>query len=459
MKRPLSFIKMFLAKQTIKKTKRSLMNSKSIIFETTNKVLSSYAGLSIFQTINNFLKLEENLSQFIPKKSGPAAWKKFWSILVGFIAGADCLDDFDHLRDDACYNPITGGGIASTTAGEFLRSFSKFEVEQLSHLHTQQAFLLRQALFPQVKELIINMDSTPHEQTGLKMEGVGYNYKNQWCLDSQNAYDQFGISYGFHLRAGNTYSGNDAEWMIGQIFKIAPHTFDRYFRADSAYANLGIYNTLINAQVSFAIALKENVYSSILKKNNNLIKWKKTKLVFFDSKNCEITNTLYPIKGLAGGKSHLRVVIIRAPKEGQQDLLSDGYHYYAIVTNMGEHQMTAEKIINFYRGRANAENYIREQKYGFDFLHFPCKKLSANYVYGLIGSIAYNMMRFVSYLIDKKHGCFSKKVRRMIVHIPCQVVKHARYTIFRMNQQAKEVIEKCSEEIFCLFSGFQLRSD
>jgi hypothetical protein len=41
-------------------------------------------------------------------------------------------------------------------------------------------------------------------------------------------------------------------------------------------------------------------------------------------------------------------------------------------------------VIEFYRKRGNAENYIREDKYGFDLKHYPCLKLIANKAYGLI---------------------------------------------------------------------------
>jgi hypothetical protein len=39
--------------------------------------------------------------------------------------------------------------------------------------------------------------------------------------------------------------------------------------------------------------------------------------------------------------------------------------------------MTGEQVIEFYRGRANCENFIKEQKHNFDFLHFPCKRFEA----------------------------------------------------------------------------------
>jgi len=47
--------------------------------------------------------------------------------------------------------------------------------------------------------------------------------------------------------------------------------------------------------------------------------------------------------------------------------------------------MSDEKILKFYRRRSQVENNIKN---GMDFHHFPCMKLKANNVWGLIGVIA-----------------------------------------------------------------------
>lgn len=121
---------------------------------------------------------------------------------------------------------------------------------------------------------------------------------------------------------------------------------------------------------------------------------------------------------MADGKSHLRAVFIRAKKENVQldlleDITEDGYCYYSIITNMDSSEMSNEEVIEFYRGRANAENFIKEQKNGYDFHHFPCKKISANQEYGMVGTMAYNVMRFLSFFISKQ-GCFFKKSQKQV---------------------------------------------
>ena len=46
------------------------------------------------------------------------------------------------------------------------------------------------------------------------MEGLAYNYKDLWCLDSQVVFDQSGLCWNFELREGNTKSGVGAEQQI-----------------------------------------------------------------------------------------------------------------------------------------------------------------------------------------------------------------------------------------------------
>jgi hypothetical protein len=324
------------------------------------------------------------------------------------------------------------------------------------------------------KKFILSMDSTPHKQCAMKMENLGFNYKGIWGFDSQNAYDQFGFSYLFDLRSGSTHSGFEAERWIHQVFSRCPSWMEKYFRADSAYGKNVVFMALKAAGVKYAIVLKENIGRYVRNKNRDHLIWKETKLEFFNSNECEMTMGLYPLKNLG----NLRVVFIRRRKTDEEikkqlDLLEkynpeeDDYQYYSIITNIDSSEMTGEEIIEFYRGRANCENFIREQKYNFDFLHFPCKKFEANQAWGLIGTFAHNMTRFLSFCMDQKVkrvrgrddvirtvvqlGYFAKKVRSSIINIPCQVVRSARRIKLKLNSHHKEVLEKIMKNIQTMF--------
>ncbi|MGB0453986.1 MAG: transposase [Bacteriovoracaceae bacterium] len=130
----------------------------------------------------------------------------------------------------------------------------------------------------------------------------------------------------------------------------------------------------------------------------------------------------------------------------------------ADITNVSTFDMGEDEIIEFYRQRATAENYIREQKYGFDFLNFPCQKLRANQVFGQAGSITHNLIRALSFMMKQKVkkvkgkdgkrrvvtqlGYFSKKVRSELIKIAGKVVSSARKIKLRLSRHNWEVFEK-----------------
>lgn len=443
------------------------MSKKSISLESTSEVLTSHSGLFLLNEQWKSLRLGKKLNSMLPRKKRKKGLKqvdKFKALVFSFALGNDSLSDIDKLNQEDLFRSLIGGNCSSRSMGDFLRSFGARQIEKIQETLMESVIELRLALFPENKTFILTMDSTPHEHYAKKMEGLEWNYKDMWCLDSQNSYDQYGFSYLFDLRAGNTFSGKGAERWIHLLYKKIPKQLDRWFRADSAYSSFKVFEALETAEVNFAIALKDNIGSYVRRKNKNLLTWKKTKLRFFDSDKCEVAMGIYPIKKLG----NLRVVFIRAPKEESQlSLLDDpseqGYRHYSIITNVSAFDMDEEKVIEFYRQRATAENYIREQKYGFDFLHFPCQKLRANQVYGQAGTIAHNLIRALSFMMEQKVkkvrgkdgkrrvvtqlGYYAKKVRSELINIAGKVVSSARKIKLRISRTNWEVFNRMNEKI------------
>ena len=453
------------------------MENKTTSIKTTNKALSAYGGLVYFDRLLGRLDIQKKIKNILPQV-GRMQFAKFKSLLLGFVCGLDCLDDITKLREDKLFNNLTDGACADSTLGDFLRAFSNRQIEMLNGLLFQIAHRMRKILFPNEKFVIYSSDSTPNEQSGQKMEGLGWNYKKQWGLDTLGLYDHHGFHYGADVRAGGTYSANGNSFLLGNVLRRTDKSLMRYFHGDSAFSNLEHYNTCLNGNCRFVMALSEVSWRSLL--NDNL-KWKKTGIEFFNSSRCQIAQTPYFVKNLAGGKTSLRVVLIRAPREdGRIGLFDDHYHYHALVTDIGEHEKlpvmqkreyfgkrgakrrdlmdykmvsaTMENIIAFYRSRGNTENFIKEEKYGLDLKHYPCRKLTANKVFCLVGALAYNLMRFSSFSISKR-GCYSKKIRFFLVNLPCQVVKHARKTTVKFNHTIVKEVCETLEKLNYLFSG------
>lgn len=405
------------------------------------KTLSSFSGLHLFDDLFHKFEIQQLITPYLPIKRrhrGLSSFEKLFAGILGFVVGAECLDDFDWLGNDPLFRELTNSP-SSITIGKFLRLFSLRQIQQIQNLLPTLALKMRLWLEPNLYKIVFKMDSSDHEQYGVQMEGVDFGYRKVRCLNSQNLFDDKGLCYGFDLRKGNTYSGKGAVEMMEAAFRVVPKSIQKFFVADSAYGSLTIYNCLLNHNVNFAICLKENVWEPQLEKCRNKITWHKAKLHFFGSDKCEIGSAIYSLKGLVKGRTFLRVVFIRTKKKEIKSGDSHPYHYYAIVTNMSESEMTNEQIIKFYRRRSQVENNIKDLKQGMDFYHFPCQSLKANNVWGLMGIIAYNMMRMVSFTISKD-GCFVQTTRRKIVLLASEVVKHARSIEIRMmDYVAKEV--------------------
>ncbi len=288
------------------------MSPQSISLDSTNKVMSCHSGLILFDQLWDHLNLKNRIRRLLPKKKRNRGLKqidKFKSILFSFASGNDCISDLDDLLEDSLFRGLTGGGTHSRTAGDFLFGFHNRQIEKIQEVLLETTFLLRMAMHEE-KKFILSMDSTPHKQCGKKMEKLGLNYKGIWGFDSQNAYDQFGFSYLFDLRPGNTWSGSEAERWIHQIYSRCPKWMEKYFRADSGYGKYAVFAALKAAEVKYTIVLKENIGRYVRKKNKDHLVWTKTSIEFFNSNKCEIAMGLYPLQNLG----NLRVVFIRKKK-------------------------------------------------------------------------------------------------------------------------------------------------
>lgn len=419
-----------------------------IEFETTRKDLSHLTGLTFFTNLINRLNLEGALGKILPQMGHKAILKtkeKFIAGMLGFIAGADCIDDLDSLKQDPLFSSLTHGGIAPSTMRKFMGRFELKHFERLQDLLPQVAYQLRTMLLGNSSTITITMDATPHEQHGEYMEGVDWCYNKKKGYITQNAFDDKGFCYGWNLMSGNSHSHNGAVEMIERVFKHIPKNLKRYFRADSAYGSHKVYNSLINLGVHFGICLSENVWGALLDRNEFKMKWSKTRIRFFDSNKCQIASTIYSPKNLKG-RSFLRVVYIRAPKEVITKEDKRHYRYYAIITDLPESEMSNEEVIQFYRGRANAENHIKDLKNGMDFKHFPCQSMNKNKACGFMGIYAYNLMRYASFAISPQ-GCFLKRVRTKLVYIAAELRRGQKKIKLRVTTHIYQEVTRLKEKL------------
>lgn len=420
--------------------------------EETSKNLSTLGGLKLYSKVIDKLDFFKVIETSLPKdkrNSVESSIQKARALILASVAGADCLDDLDKLSVDPGFKAANKHVHDATQYGAFLRKFNDVDIKSLQYSLIDVALKLRFALQPKNKNFTLDLDSTVHTQHAKKMEGLGFGYNREWGLSSLQAYDELGINYWFDVRGGSVNTIIGANEVISNVFSRLPKGMNKIFRADSGYCATHIFNSCYVQHAKFVIAAREDFYIKALEK---ITTWKRTNLQFQGERKCEIAHALYQHKN---GIEPLRVVILRAERD--DGAMHESYDYYAWITNIGQHEMSDEKIIQFYRKRGASENFIRESKYGFDAKHFPCQKLSANKTYGLLYSVGYNLMRFMSHVDNPRKPQFAKAIRFRTVNLACEVAKHAGYATFRFMKHIHTEVLRYLEIIHIKFqSGLDL---
>lgn len=428
---------------------RAPWKPREFIYEFTDEDLTSSAGLGplidLFVASPQYAKLRECLP---PRKSNASYDTEQFalSLLSGFWYGHDSLDDLEEFEKDPSVEDKLTGLPSARAVGDWLRDFTPEMREKLNRFLTRQALSCRREL-GNSDPVIIDTDSTAHEQSGVKMEGLETNYDGKWCLDSLVAFDELGLSYRMDLRPGATFSSTGAPAMIEGIFSNFAFKEEKHFRGDSAFCNEEVIRSCLAKGAKFTITCHGNTgWEGRVGEITSWTPWEYSKeerekaaAKKRDLPNVELGSFYYQ----PGWSENLRFAcVVKRTWVEKADLFGAGcWEHYAVLTNRNLLTHSLQSIMEHHQRRGNSENFIREEKYGYDLKHFPCQKLSANHVYGLFALIAHNFLRTMALLYrpDKPH--FAKKMRRRFIFLPGKLVKHARQLVMKIPRRfMKEVM-------------------
>lgn len=410
--------------------------------------LTPTAGLGTWLEMFDSSPLRESFARCLPVQISPRASGSYPLALMqvaSFLSDHDCLDDLETFRADPVVEKLFGAPtVAARTMGDFLRSFTSENLANLREFLGEMGHFIRQSISEQRdRPVLMTLDTTAHEQTGLKMQGLAVNYDGKWCLDSQVSFDEIGLCYGAELRAGNTQSGKHFDPLLSSSFfpfvsagnrKERRARSVKYFMADSAYCRSKVILRAMNLGLKYTISAHDGrtQWKSHVEEVTNWEPWKWSPEEIEWAKEHEqklptIEVGQYLWQPRWADNIRIRVVIKRMWLEKKQE-----WKYHGIITNIFD--MTNQGVVEHHNRRGNAENFIREAKYGFDLLHFPCQKLLANEAYLLLAMVAHNILRWAALLIEPHHTKFSKKFRRQFLFSPAKLVRHAKKTVLKVSR-------------------------
>lgn len=438
-------------------------------FVPTKEKLTDATGLGTMVEAFDRSNLALPFSQALPKRSSHRSYGSYRLGLIqisSILYGHDSLDDLEEFQDDPALEAIMGGEtVAPRTMGDFLRDFSEKNLSKLNTYLSYMSYRIRRQMVSVLPEEFkpseaphLSIDSTSHEQRGEKMEGVAWNYKEEWCLDSQVVFDELGLNYGMQLRSGNTKSGVGAKELIESAFSPWSRDEEKYLSGDAAYCIQETIRTCLERKIYFTLTANDAT-TGWRGKTDQVENWKTWEYSAEEIEKAESKKRKLPTVEVGSylwqpswAESIRLLIVVKRTwiEEEQGSLFGEGHwDYYAVVTGMPMQKFTLQGVIEHHNKRGNAENFIREEKYGYDLKHFPCLKLSANHAYGLLAMVAHNILRWCAIITKPHRPHFSKKLRRRFIYIPGKLIKHARTLCVK-------IPERFFKEVNRLRQGWQL---
>lgn len=482
----------------------SILNRIKII--PTNEKLTDAAGLGTLIEIFDQSGLKEQFLRCLPERKSPrskGSYRLALNMIAGFVYGFDSLDDFEDFEHEEGLKALFGeGSPKARTLGDFLRDFEDEHLHNLNEFLSTMSYSMLVSLQKNLpeekrpKNLILDIDSTSHVQSGNKIEGTAWNYKKEWCLDTQEIHNQMGFCHSYDLRPGNTKSGVGAAEQLVRVLPDGKTRLQRqlkgelFVRGDSAYCKQDVILALSTRGSLFTLTAHDGTTDWKDLMAQSTLDWKPWVYSEDDKAKAEKSNFELPTIEVAyfywtptwsekdGRKLMFPIVVKRTlDKEKFEEqrrknsqiqmfhdegyIKDDPYDYYALVTNfpldvaqerlqVPESQAKAKRysvqeIFEHHQKRGNHENFLRDEKNGFDLKHFPCLKMHANHAYGLLAMVAHNLLRWVALMMKPEKPHFAKKLRRRFIFAPGKVIKHAKQVYLKIVEHAFKEVQRLRE--------------
>jgi len=435
-----------------------------IDYDVTREQLTGKSGVGNIIDLFTQSPQYTNLRGLLPERTSNSAYDSVQyalCLLSGFWLGADCLEDVEkYKRDPLLVTKLGGdkGRIPTARAiGNWLRDFDEARLIDMNGFLSKQAISYRKHLKPGTP-LVLDMDSTSHPQTGLKIEGVAWNYKDEWALDSLSCFDDMGLCYGFKLRGGSTHTSVGAVDMltgiVSSVRESDPASKEAiYYRADSGYCNESVFRACLNLGLKFTITANGNLQWESGLRGLSETAWKPWEYTFDEIKESKQKKKPLPAVEVAqlfytptwAENIRFKLVVKREWIEFEEDglLRGQGYwHHYGVLTNITDYLESPQAILEHHCMRGNAENRIKAFKGDYDLRHLPCLKMNANHAYAMLGMVALNFHRALSLVEDPRCPRFSKSFRERLINIPGRLVRHARALKIKIEEHWLEEVKR-----------------
>jgi hypothetical protein len=398
------------------------------------------------------------------------------NIALNILCNGDCLEDIERLRNDAVYLDAVGAQRIPdpTTAGDFCRRFSSFQVELLQDVINAVRLKVwgrQDADF--FKEALIDADGTIAPTTGECKEGMDISYQGVWgyhplVVSLSNTGEPLYLCN----RTGNSPSSKDAAGYLDRAAALCRQGgFKKIrFRGDTDFSQTAYLDSWDREGVTFVfginampnlIAMAENLpdtaYTELLRPAKYPVKTEprskpvniKEQIVrmreYKNVRLCSEQTAEFEYRPVKCDQSY-RIVVLKKnlSVEKGEAVLFDDIRYFFYITN--DRKASMPQIVGHANDRCNQENLIAQLKNGVSAMRMPVDNLVSNWAYMVMAALAWNLKAWYALSLpasgrwkDKhkrqKHrvlGMEFKTFRNLFILLPCQIVKTGRRLIYRL---------------------------
>jgi len=393
------------------------------------------------------------------------------------LCDATCLQDIELRRNDEVFLDALGTQSIPdpTTAGDFCRRFkSREKIDDLQlAIHAARLNVWKRQAPEFFEEAVIDMDGTLVITTGECKEGMDISYKGDWgyhplLLTLANTGEVLSLVN----RSGNRPSEEGAADEADVVILLCRHAGFRKvrLRGDTAFSQTKHLDRWDAAGVLFQfgydaapnlVELAENLPESAWKKLQRPAAYtrqgpprarpakvkrqiiRQREYLNKELKSEEVAEFEY--RPTACRKAY-RMIVVRkniSQEKGEKVLLPE-IRYFFYIAN--DRDASIPEIVFGCNDRCNQENLLAQLAGGVRALTAPVDNLYSNWAYMLMTSLAWTLKAWAALLLPveprkrEEHQAERQTWLRMefktfinhVMRVPCQIVKQARRTIYRV---------------------------
>jgi hypothetical protein len=387
------------------------------------------------------------------------------SFVVLNAAGADCLEDFDHLRADTGLAELIGHELPSPEAArKFLYQFH--DESKIEEAQQQELALGRVSYIPQEGAALAGLGEVNRDvvrefgrrtQDKIATIDMDATIIESWKQEAQRTYKgitgyqpmvalwaELNVIVADEFRDGNVGSDTRLLPVSKQAFAALPESVEeRYFRGDSACYEQELMRWLRNRKredgpegfIGFGISAE---MSESLRKQIHRLPEALWKPYREDAEAvCECGEVLNwdPLERKAGEElDPIRYLVMRISRK-QGELFADGklYKYFAVVTNRWDYE--AKRLLEWQREKAGsieAAHDVLKNELAAGVM--PCGRFGANAAWLRLAVLTYNVMSALKRLAlpPELLTARPKRLRFLVFNTAGRILHHARRVICRL---------------------------